>query len=92
MSRRRLVDAIRSHARAQAQEAGNVIQLGEVLALDPLRVELLDADIVIEAPLLTQWVKRYHAIDGIEVGDTLVLAQRAGHWVATDVLADRAPT
>lgn len=68
-------------------------QLGTVVATDPdFVVELLDADIVIREPVLTQWVKKYHASDVIDIDDLVFVSQRGNRWVITDVIADKDPS
>lgn len=74
------------------------MQMGEVTSVSPLRVELHESRIVLDNTelTLTQWMKRYHAIDKMDVGDTVVLLRkRTGgeiHWLITDCLADKEPT
>lgn len=74
------------------------MQMGEVVSVDPLRIELHESRIVLDDSevTLTQWMKRYHVVDGMDVGDTVILMRKHTggeiHWLITDCLADKEPT
>lgn len=91
--RARLVSAVRSHTKRQSEEAATVVQLANVVETEPdFVLELLEADILIREPLMTQWVRKYHATDTIDIDDTVVVVKRSGSWIITDVLSDKEPS
>lgn len=98
MSRHKVARAIRNAAARQAANAAGVVQLGIVVDDSPLRVELTESRTILEDDeiTLTQWVKRYHATDEIDVGDTVVVMRKHTggeiHWLLTDVLSEKTPT
>lgn len=98
MSAQKVASAMRSRMDRHAQEARTLMQMGRVSEVDPWKIELLEtrATLYDDEITLTQWVRRYHAADTIDVGDTvLVLRKQTGgeiHWLVTDVLADKTPT
>lgn len=98
MSAQKVASAVRSRIDRHAQEARTLMQLGRVSEVDPWKIELLEtrATLFDDEITLTQWVRRYHVVDTIDVGDTvLVLRKQTGgeiHWVVCDVLSDKIPS
>ncbi len=98
MSSRRAASSIKTIIDRRVQEASTVTQLGRVSAVSPFKIELLEmrATLYDDEISLTQWVRRYHATDTIDVGDTVIVVRKKTggeiHWLICDVLADKDPT
>lgn len=87
-----------STMRTMLDDADRNTQLGEVVHVNPWVIDLLEVrgQLQDDEITLTQWVKRYHATDTIDEGDTVLLVRRrtGGQivWLITDVLSDKVPT
>lgn len=86
--------AVRDFARdSQAYHSREPV-LAEVIDTSPLAARLHGQSTVLDDDQLdlTQWVRRYHAEDGIAEGDTLVLLRFGDDFTVADVLSTRTPT
>ncbi len=98
MSARKLTKSLRAANARAVRDGDQNMQLGQILTVTPLKIELFDSRIVLddEELTLTQWMKRYHAVDVMDVGDTVVLVRKHTggeiHWLVSDCLSDKAPT
>lgn len=86
-----LARAIRDHALHLHGALTPRVRRGIVKQLSPLSVELIDADVLIDADemLLGAWLRLYDEQFGIEVGDTAFLYPlESGDWLAFDVASN----
>jgi len=100
VSRKAAVEAIRGEAARHANNAQGVVQLAEVVKRDEdgltLRLTESRATLHEDEVILSQWVRRYDAVDEIDPGDTVMVIRKIHNsevfWVVTDVIADKMPT
>jgi hypothetical protein len=89
---KRLARAIRALSQRAVQHgAPEGTLLGEIVGLNPLRVDLIDLDddpLDSDDLLISQDVRRYHRYVGLEVGDNLILAPHEEDFIAVGVVSD----
>lgn len=89
---RRVAQAVRRHGIGIVHAHGQRIERGLVVGVDPLEVQLLGADIRVEADhlLLGSWVRSYDRRYGISEGDTLIVSQlgQDDDFFVLDVIGD----
>lgn len=90
-------NAVRAEAARIANDHQGV-HLAAVIGTGPLELELMDSRHVLgeDQFTLSQWVKRYDGVDGIDEGDvvTLIRKKRNGEvvWIVTDVISEKTPS
>lgn len=85
-----LARAIREHTRNGVSKLGHKLVKATVTRINPLGVELMRSDIVIDEEhlLLSGWLRHFDSRWGIEVGDTLLMSQLDdGDWYVLDVVS-----
>lgn len=89
-----LAKNMRDHSRREAQRHGRGLRYGVVRALEPISIEITDANLLLDASdiVLGQTVRAYAKGTPLKKGDTLALAPMSnGEWVAVDVLGEEDP-
>jgi hypothetical protein len=89
---RRIAKAMRDRAQHEVHTAkqGHV---ADVIDTDPLIVQLHENALVIgddEGLVLTQSVRMYDQAHTIDEGDMVLVDYRAGIWIVTDVVSEKA--
>lgn len=90
MSSTELAAAIRDKAGEVARQQRNV-KRGRIASLEPLTVDLLDEDRVLDEDDLdlSSWVRFYDQQVGLRKNNTVVLMREGGDWTVIDVISKR---